>query len=60
MSRLICEGQDQTLLPDERVRMRLHFVICATCRNVDEQFGFLRRAMRRLGENQQADEPVDK
>ena len=57
---MICEGQDQTLPPDGRASMRLHFVICSTCRNVDEQFGFLRRAMRRLGENQQADEPVDK
>ena len=60
MSRLISEGQDLTLPPAEQARMRLHFVICSTCRNVDEQFGFLRRAMRRLGENQQADEPVDK
>ena len=60
MSRLISEGQDLTLPPAERARMRLHFVICSTCRNVDEQFGFLRRAMRRLGENQQADEPVEK
>ena len=57
MSRLISEGQDLTLPPAERARMRLHFVICSTCRNVDEQFGFLRRAMRRLGENRQADEP---
>ena len=60
MSRLISEGQDLTLPPAERARMRLHFVICSTCRNVDEQFGFLRRAMRRLGENQQSVEPVDK
>ena len=60
MSRLISEGQDLALPPAERARMRLHFVICSTCGNVDEQFSFLRRAMRRLGENQQADEPVDK
>ena len=60
MSRLISEGQDLTLPPAERARMRLHFAICETCRNVDEQFGFLRRAMRRLGENQEADEPVRK
>ena len=60
MSRLISEGQDLTLPPAERARMRLHFVICSTCRNVDEQFGFLRRAMHRLGEKQQADEPADK
>ena len=60
MSRLISEGQDQTLPPAERARMRLHFVICSTCRNVDEQFGFLRRAMRRLDESQEADETTRK
>ena len=60
MSRLISEGHDLTLPPAERARMRLHFVICSTCRDVDEQFGFLRRAMRRLGEDQEADEAADK
>ena len=60
MSRLISDAQDLTLPPAERARMRLHFVICSTCRNVDEQFGFLRRAMRRLGEHREADEPADK
>ena len=56
MSRLISESQDQTLPPAERARMRLHFVICSTCRNVDEQFGFLRRAMRELDDSREADE----
>ena len=60
MSRLISEGQDQTLPPAERARMRLHFVICDTCRNVDEQFGFLRRAMRQLDESREADETTRK
>ena len=49
MSRLISEGLDQTLPPADRARMRLHFVICQTCRNVDEQMQFIRRAMKRLG-----------
>jgi hypothetical protein len=49
VSRLISSGQDQRLPGPERARMRLHFVMCATCRNVDEQMGFLRRAMRQLG-----------
>jgi len=48
VSRLISEGLDQTLPAPERARMRLHFVICKTCRNVDEQMQFLRRAMRQL------------
>jgi predicted anti-sigma-YlaC factor YlaD len=49
VSRLISEGLDETLPAPERARMRLHFVMCSTCRNVDEQMGFLRRAMRQLG-----------
>jgi predicted anti-sigma-YlaC factor YlaD len=49
VSRLISDGQDQELPPAERARMRLHFVMCQTCRDVDEQMNFLRRAMRQLG-----------
>jgi hypothetical protein len=38
--------------------MRLHLVMCRTCRNVDEQMDFIRRAMRRLGsEEPAADDP---
>lgn len=48
VSRLISEGLDQQLDAPRRARMRLHFVICATCRNVDEQMAFLRQAMRDL------------
>ena len=54
VSRLISQGQDQTLPASERARLRLHFVVCQTCRNVDEQMDFIRRAMRRLGKD---DEP---
>ena len=46
---MISEGQDKTLPAADRARMRLHFVICSTCRNVDEQMSFLRRAMQQLG-----------
>lgn len=55
MARLISDSQDRDLPEGERARMRLHFVICQTCRNVDEQMAFLRNAMRRLGR----DEPQD-
>jgi len=48
VSRLISDGQDQQMDAAKRARMRLHFVLCATCRNVDEQMSFLRRAMREL------------
>jgi predicted anti-sigma-YlaC factor YlaD len=48
VSRLISDGLDETLPAPERARMRLHFVICQACRNVDEQMQFLRRAMRQI------------
>ena len=51
VSRLISEGLDGKLPAAERARMRLHLVICETCRNVDEQMQFIRRAMRRLGDD---------
>lgn len=52
VSRLISQGQDEALPPADRARMRLHFVICKTCRNVDEQMAFLRRAMQQLGKDE--------
>jgi predicted anti-sigma-YlaC factor YlaD len=52
VSRLISNGLDETLPAPERARLRLHFVICETCRNVSEQMQFLRRAMRDLGKNE--------
>jgi hypothetical protein len=57
VSRLISEGMDQSLPAPERARMRLHFVICQTCRNVDEQMQFIRRAMRQLGQDEVPEPP---
>lgn len=57
VSRLISQGLDETLPPADRARMRLHFVICQTCRNVDEQMRFISQAMKRLGQD---DEPPPK
>lgn len=54
-SRLISRGLDADLPPGELARLRLHFVICATCRNVDEQMKFLTRAIRRMGQNDRND-----
>ena len=48
VSRLISEGLDQAMPATERARLRYHFVICETCRTVDEQMQFLRRAMREM------------
>ena len=57
VSRLISDGQDPTLPAAERARLRLHFVVCATCRNVNEQFDCLRRAMRQIDRSKETDEP---
>jgi Putative zinc-finger len=48
VSRLISEGLDQAMPAPERARLRYHFVICQTCRTVDEQMKFLRRAVKEL------------
>jgi predicted anti-sigma-YlaC factor YlaD len=57
VSKLISEGQDEKLPTTERARMRLHFVMCERCRNVDEQLAFMRQAMHRLG-REEPDLPV--
>jgi len=48
VSRLISEGLDQAMPAPERARLRYHFVICQTCRTVDEQMKFLRRAVKAI------------
>jgi hypothetical protein len=53
VSRLISEGLDQALPAPERARLRYHFVICQTCRTVDEQMKFLRRAMRQMDKDKE-------
>ena len=54
MSRLISGAQDGRLPAADSARSRLHLVMCATCRNVEEQMQFLRRAMQGLDRH---DEP---
>ena len=48
VARLISEGLDAELPAPERARLRLHFVLCDACRNVNTQFAFLRLATRSL------------
>ena len=48
VSRLISEGLDQAMPAPERARLRYHFVLCQTCRTVDEQMKFLRRAVKEM------------
>jgi len=51
VTRLVSQRQDRALGLGERVALRLHLAICEGCRNVNTQFDFLRRAMRRLAEH---------
>lgn len=55
VSRLISEGLDQAMLAPERARLRYHFVVCQTCRTVDEQLKFLRRAVKEMDKSRPRD-----
>ena len=57
VSRRISDSQDLTLRAAERARLRLHFVVCETCRNVNAQFDFLRRAVRQIDRSKETDDP---
>lgn len=46
---LVSEGMDRQLTLAERVRMRLHLMVCDACTRFDGQMQLLRRAMQRLG-----------
>jgi hypothetical protein len=48
VSRLISQGLDQNMPVPERARLRYHFVICQTCRTVEEQMKFLRQAVKKM------------
>ena len=49
-SRLLSRGEDRKLAFGERVALRVHLVICDGCRNVRDQFKFLRRAVHALAD----------
>jgi len=48
VTQLVSQGLDRELRGDERLALRLHFMICRGCRNLTAQFGFLRQAVRTL------------
>lgn len=43
--RLTSEGMDRNLTLAERSRVRAHLLVCAGCRNFDQQMRLVRRAM---------------
>jgi predicted anti-sigma-YlaC factor YlaD len=47
VARILSDGLDAEMPPAERARLRLHMVICEACRNVEQQFGLLRRLVRK-------------
>jgi predicted anti-sigma-YlaC factor YlaD len=44
------QSQDRELSLGERAALKIHLAMCRGCRAVSEQLGFLRRAVRRLGD----------
>lgn len=44
--RLVSEGLDRHLSAGERVRMRLHLMVCGACTRFNGQMALLRSAMR--------------
>ena len=48
ISRLASERLDRELGPFERIRFRMHVLMCHHCRRYARQLVFLRRAIRRL------------
>ena len=51
-SELASRRLDADLPTADRARLRLHLMVCASCRNVAEQLAFIRRAVRRLSDEQ--------
>lgn len=50
-ARLLSQGEDRDLAFGERIALRMHLAVCKGCRNVRDQFGFLRKAVRKLSQD---------
>ena len=48
VTRLVSQGLDKDLAPEEQLRLRTHFAICRGCRSISDRLAFLRRAVRRI------------
>jgi len=53
---LVSQGFDRELSAWERIKLRLHLLICSACSNFVRQSAFMRRAMKRLAERDDQDE----
>jgi len=50
VTHLVSEGHDRHLGAWQRIRLRLHLMICDGCTNFTRQLAFLRKAMAQLGQ----------
>lgn len=48
VTRLLSESQERSLSVTERMRLKVHTMMCSGCRNFEIQMGTLRAAMRRF------------
>ena len=58
VARLVLEGEDRALSAGERLRVRLHMLICAACPRFARQVRLMRRAMGRWKGYAEGDGPV--
>ncbi|QET04879.1 MULTISPECIES: zf-HC2 domain-containing protein [Cupriavidus] len=56
---LTMKGMDQPLSWVERARVRMHLAICDACTNFNGQMRLMRRAMRKLGQQEPAERDGD-
>jgi hypothetical protein len=43
---LLSQEQDRSLTLPEKIRLRLHLLLCDGCRNFNRQLEFMRKALR--------------
>ncbi|MGQ0546384.1 MAG: zf-HC2 domain-containing protein [Betaproteobacteria bacterium] len=47
-TRMMSGGQDRSLGPGERLRLRAHLLVCSGCAAFEKQLEFLSKVLRRL------------
>ena len=57
-TRLLSQAADRDLAFGERLALRVHLAICKGCRNVNDQFRFLRLAVQNLARDGDEEKPA--
>ncbi len=47
--RLLSERLDRPIAPNDRLRLRLHLMVCDMCSRFERQIDLMRTAVRRMG-----------